>query len=609
MMFKEKSINKLYAFALAAVFALTLAGCGGGGGSAAAPDPEPPAMPEPTAEEMCEDDGGRYNEDGSCTSAEDLAEEMALSGAQEAAMAAYTAAAAAVAGAKDPVAASNAQAHANAAMTASASAAAATDSATAMEHQMAAEAARDSAMEAAGERGVGVTMLANKQLNGEDIANAELEGTKPPAYRSNASNVGAAMAAAAGATPTNTTGMLNLGGSSDSTVATPATVTVTTTAVADHKAGGSTFTLELGTGNAFLVGETPSRFQTKGDWEAQDLVYRAAAATDKTHLVVNTDIQADTQNYEATASTNDVPAVGTSVIVAGDVAGDGSNFAATLNANPGDNRPPVAGQFQCNTPGTPCSISVDASGKIVANTGYTFHESDGTTKADSDYLAWGFWVTGSTVDSLSGTTPPNTAPHAQAGAFAYGSDVFIVSPELKGTATYNGDASGLYSAAGMVEYFDADVSLTANFGGTVGADNSPANAANDGLLIGAVTGTVSNIRAGGMDVAGSLTLEKATVTRTANGAAVFDGTTLLLDPASDNHSVAGFSDEVSGTLAGRAMEGKWRGQFYGPNKARTAKAAETEYPTTAAGTFAAEAPGHSGDPVRILGSFGSRKAD
>ena len=45
MMFREKSISKLYAFALAAVFALTLAGCGGGGGTAAAPDPEPTPMP------------------------------------------------------------------------------------------------------------------------------------------------------------------------------------------------------------------------------------------------------------------------------------------------------------------------------------------------------------------------------------------------------------------------------------------------------------------------------------------------------------------------------------------------------------------------------------
>ena len=48
MRFREKSINKLYAFAMAAVFALVLAGCGGGGGgTAATPDPEPPPMPTP----------------------------------------------------------------------------------------------------------------------------------------------------------------------------------------------------------------------------------------------------------------------------------------------------------------------------------------------------------------------------------------------------------------------------------------------------------------------------------------------------------------------------------------------------------------------------------
>ena len=39
MKFKHKYIHKFYAFALAAVFALTLAGCGGGGGSATAPEP------------------------------------------------------------------------------------------------------------------------------------------------------------------------------------------------------------------------------------------------------------------------------------------------------------------------------------------------------------------------------------------------------------------------------------------------------------------------------------------------------------------------------------------------------------------------------------------
>ena len=50
MMFREKSISKFYAFTLAAVFALTLAGCGGSGGGQApwttiwmmeTPEPDP----------------------------------------------------------------------------------------------------------------------------------------------------------------------------------------------------------------------------------------------------------------------------------------------------------------------------------------------------------------------------------------------------------------------------------------------------------------------------------------------------------------------------------------------------------------------------------------
>ena len=38
MMFRDKSISKFYTYALAAVFALTLAGCGGSGGGSAAMD-------------------------------------------------------------------------------------------------------------------------------------------------------------------------------------------------------------------------------------------------------------------------------------------------------------------------------------------------------------------------------------------------------------------------------------------------------------------------------------------------------------------------------------------------------------------------------------------
>lgn len=91
MRFREKSISKLYAFALAAVFALTLAGCGGGGGTAE----EPPPPPMPTPQEMCADAGNSWV-DGVCLTPaqvkfnETLAAIMAATTA-EAAQAAYDA--------------------------------------------------------------------------------------------------------------------------------------------------------------------------------------------------------------------------------------------------------------------------------------------------------------------------------------------------------------------------------------------------------------------------------------------------------------------------------------------------------------------------------------
>ena len=51
MTFKEKPTTRLSAFALAAVFALTLAGCGGGGGGSATTPPDTTPMPDPAIAE------------------------------------------------------------------------------------------------------------------------------------------------------------------------------------------------------------------------------------------------------------------------------------------------------------------------------------------------------------------------------------------------------------------------------------------------------------------------------------------------------------------------------------------------------------------------------
>ena len=61
---------KLSLFAVLAAFTLALTGCGGGGGGG----DDPPMMPDPPPDPqmVCEDAGGRYNADGTCTSAAEL---------------------------------------------------------------------------------------------------------------------------------------------------------------------------------------------------------------------------------------------------------------------------------------------------------------------------------------------------------------------------------------------------------------------------------------------------------------------------------------------------------------------------------------------------------
>ncbi len=67
--------NRQWVAVLLAVFmAVALSACGGGGSTSAPQMPEPGPMPDPQM--ACEDAGGRYNADGTCTSAEDLAAEQ-----------------------------------------------------------------------------------------------------------------------------------------------------------------------------------------------------------------------------------------------------------------------------------------------------------------------------------------------------------------------------------------------------------------------------------------------------------------------------------------------------------------------------------------------------
>ena len=76
MMLRNKPICKLYAFGLALLFTVALAGCGGGGGAKEAMDTDNGPDTTLTPEQMCVNAGGEYA-DGVCTTAEDVAKKKA----------------------------------------------------------------------------------------------------------------------------------------------------------------------------------------------------------------------------------------------------------------------------------------------------------------------------------------------------------------------------------------------------------------------------------------------------------------------------------------------------------------------------------------------------
>ena len=182
------------------------------------------------------------------------------------------------------------------------------------------------------------------------------------------------------------------------------------------------------------------------------------------------------------------------------------------------------------------------------------------TEPDDDYLALGIWL----------VVPDNAASAADYvfGAFADGNDPFPQSnlAAVAGTATYDGDASGVYSekSAGTTEIgnFEGDIRLMADFGDANG--------------LGTIIGSVTNIEAGGDTLSGMLHLGSA-------------------DIGAQNSGF--FRGQASGTVEQRGYTGQWGGQFFGNGE-------PDGRPGSVAGTFG----GYStDDAVNFVGVFGAYK--
>ena len=144
---------------------------------------------------------------------------------------------------------------------------------------------------------------------------------------------------------------------------------------------------------------------------------------------------------------------------------------------------------------------------------------------DTDYLSGGVWL----------FVPDNatSADDYVFGAFVDGSDPFDQSiTALQGTATYEGDATGVYSGktaeSTAIGYFNGDVELTANFGGT--SD------------LGTISGSITNFEVDGERTDDMLSLGTARIGSQNSG--FFTG------------KMNGFDDEGS-------LRGNWGGQFFG----------------------------------------------
>ena len=167
------------------------------------------------------------------------------------------------------------------------------------------------------------------------------------------------------------------------------------------------------------------------------------------------------------------------------------------------------------------------------------------------------------------------------------------------TATYTGDANGAYIAGGETSYFTGSVELTAEFQNPITQGNPTAT---DGE--GSIQGAVTNITAGGQQMAGSIELQKHTL---------------------GNDISAAFAGNAVGVVDGKSFGGDWTGQFFNMRyKTRTQttetndtdpanirKTIETTYtpdaPGSVAGAFYVKQLSNPTGDAAFIGAFGAHR--
>ena len=269
--------------------------------------------------------------------------------------------------------------------------------------------------------------------------------------------------------------------------------------------------------------------------------------------------------------TDDEPVEGRSssrAVTVGDIAdgvpillSQGRRYSGTLNGQ--------YGEFVCYVR---CSATINFFSDRVEMTDGNLLFIPITRAPSADHLTYGSWLQAS-------NNAANVTQYAF-GSFADGNDPFEQGrlEPLTGTATYRGDARGVYFDSEDAEdsyFFDALVTFTANFG--------------SGSELGTIGGRVHDF----------VTLTEFNDYRRSSSTgrtAVAGNPTLVLGSADIGSSNSGFFDgETSATYDGSAFSGQWGGRFYGNGDGSSP-------PGSVAGTFGAA----TADGSRVLqGAFGA----
>ena len=257
---------------------------------------------------------------------------------------------------------------------------------------------------------------------------------------------------------------------------------------------------------------------------------------------------------------------------------DAKKFTGSFNG--------VPGTFMCGATAD-CEARADKDGKLVSlgttadstTNDWTF-KPDGDLKTlkvenaryDADYLSFGYWVS----ERETASTSRFAVGTFYAGSQAYtgnGADVATSIAALTGSATYVGEAAGMYAIKGDATDagdFTANANLTARFGGGATAGRF------------AISGTITDLINGSgeeIDPSWTVNLESATF-------ASADGT----------NGVTEFDGRTTGN-------GNWEGGFFGnPTTGTAGTAGANEYPMGVAGEFTSHFEnGH------VIGAFGATR--